>query len=215
MELSAVEILDSATVRAINGQQGLSLQEAPTLFLEFHGTQAAVQEQVEYAREVCEDNGSVDFQVALTPEAYEKLWSGRREAHDSMKLCHPGCTMIAGDVCVPISKFGYMVEFAHSLSRRFDVLIYAFGHAGDGNLHTEIIAHKEDEDEFSRALSASDEVVTRALELGGTVAGEHGIGFAKRQFMSKEHGPSLQLMGAIKGLLDPNGIMNPGKIFPL
>jgi len=211
---SALEILDSATVRAINLQQGLSLAEAPTLFLEFDGTQTGVEEQIEYARELCEDNGCVDFQVALTAEAYEKLWSGRREAHDSIKLSHPGCTMIAGDVCVPISKFGEMIEFAHTLSQRLDLSVYAFGHAGDGNLHTEIIAHRENGDQFSRALWATDEIVGHALELGGTVAGEHGVGFAKRQFMSREHGRTLQLMRSIKDLLDPKGIMNPGKIFP-
>jgi len=214
LDLSAVEVLDSATVRAINGQEGLSLSETPTLFLEFHGTQAAVEEQIDYARELCEDNGCAGFEVALTPEAYERLWSARRGAHDSIKLSHPGCTMIAGDVCVPISKFGDMIEFAHSLSRPLDVLIYAFGHAGDGNLHTEIIAHREDGDEFARALSATAQVVTHALQMGGTVAGEHGVGFAKREFMTREHGPSLRVMQAIKGLLDPNGIMNPGKIFP-
>jgi len=211
---SALEILDSATVRAINLQQGLSLAEAPTLFLEFDGTQTGVEEQIEYARELCADNGCVHFQVALTSEAYEKLWSGRREAHDSIKLSHPGCTMIAGDVCVPISKFGEMIEFAHALSQRLDLSLYAFGHAGDGNLHTEIIAHRENGDQFSRALWATDEIVGHALELGGTVAGEHGVGFAKRQFMSREHGRTLQLMRSIKDLLDPKGIMNPGKIFP-
>jgi len=212
--LSATEILDSATVEAINQQQGLDLKVAPTLFLEFHGTQAAVEEQVQYVRELCEENGCLDFQSALTAEAYERLWSGRREAHDSIKLSHPGCTMVAGDVCVPISRFGEMVEFAHGVSKRLDLLVYVFGHAGDGNLHTEIIAQREDGNEFSRALSATDEIVNHALDLGGTVAGEHGIGFAKRHFMAREHGPSLRLMQAIKELLDPNGIMNPGKIFP-
>jgi FAD/FMN-containing dehydrogenase len=92
--------------------------------------------------------------------------------------------------------------------------LYAFGHAGDGNLHTEIIAHRENGDQFSRALWATDEIVGHALDLGGTVAGEHGVGFAKRQFMSREHGRTLQLMRSIKDLLDPKGIMNPGKIFP-
>jgi len=212
--LAAIEILDSGTVGAINAQQGLSLREAPTLFVEVHGAESGLGEQFEYVREVCEDNGAVDFQLALTPQAYQNLWHARREAHDSIKLSHPGCTMIAGDICVPISRLGEMVEFVHSLSARLDLLIYAFGHAGDGNLHTEIIAHREDGDEFLRALAATDQIVARGLELGGTVAGEHGVGFAKRHLVAREHGTSLELMQAIKGLLDPKGIMNPGKIFP-
>ncbi len=121
---------------------------------------------------------------------------------------------MAGDVCVPFSKFGEMVEFVHELSQRTGLVIYAFGHAGDGNLHTEVIAFKEDADQFLRGISATSEIIRHALDLGGTVAGEHGVGALKREFMAQEHGGSLEIMRAIKDLFDPNGIMNPGKIFP-
>jgi len=107
-----------------------------------------------------------------------------------------------------------MVEFVHEVSERSGVLIYAFGHAGDGNLHTETIVRKEDAEEFARGLRATDEIIERAIDAGGTSTGEHGVGLGKRQFMLKEHGASLEVMRAIKGLLDPQGIMNPGKIFP-
>lgn len=117
-------------------------------------------------------------------------------------------------MCVPLSKFSDMVEFVHNVAERLQIRIYAFGHAGDGNLHTETIAFREDEDEFARGMQATEEIVEYALGLGGTVAGEHGIGLGKRQFMAQEHGPSLKVMQAIKDLLDPKGIMNPGKIFP-
>lgn len=212
---SAIELLDTGTVRVTNQQQGLALAETPTLFVEFHGNEAGVSEQVGYLRELCEDNKCAEFQVATTAETREELWAARSEAHDSIKFSHPGCVMIAGDVCVPISGFGEMVEFVHALSQRTRLIIYAFGHAGDGNLHTEAIARREDEEEFSRAISATSEIVEHALALGGTVAGEHGVGLAKREFMSKEHGVALEVMRAIKDLFDPKGVMNPGKIFPV
>ncbi len=213
LDPSAIEFLDEGTVRVTNQQQGLHLRETPTLFIEFHGNQADIEEQVEYLRELCEENGCTDFQAAMTAEDREQLWAARSEAHDSIKFSHPGAVMIAGDVCVPISKFGALVHFVHDLAQRMNLPIYAFGHAGDGNLHTETIAHREDAEEFARGIQATDEIIKHGLALGGTVAGEHGVGLAKREYMALEHGNSLEIMKAIKHLLDPNGIMNPGKVF--
>jgi D-lactate dehydrogenase (cytochrome) len=214
LEASALEVLDAAVVRVTNEQQNLSLQEKPTLFVEFHGNQAGIKEQIQYLRELCDDNDCIDFQMAMSPEERETLWAARQEVHDSIKFSHPGGTMIAGDICVPISKFGEMIEFAHDLAQRTGLAIYAFGHAGDGNLHTEIIAHKEDEREFARGIQATAEIVEHALDLGGTIAGEHGVGACKREFMRQEHGESLMVMQAIKDLFDPKGIMNPDKVLP-
>jgi len=214
LDPSALEFLDELTVRATNEQQGLSLRIKPTIFVEFHGNEAGIAEQIEYLRELCEDNNCLDFQMAVTEEERERLWAARRDAHDSIKLSHPGCTMIAGDICVPISKFGEMVSFVHELSEREGIIIYAFGHAGDGNLHTEAIAWRDRPEIFRKAVRATEKIVEHALDLGGTVAGEHGVGWIKREFMVREHGPSLEVMRAIKRALDPKGIMNPGKIFP-
>jgi D-lactate dehydrogenase (cytochrome) len=214
LEASAIELLDAPVIRVTNAQQGLSLLEKPTVFIEFHGSEAYVQDQVEYLREIAHDNGCLDFQLATGYESRQELWSARQAAHDSMKLSHPGCTMIAGDACVPISKFGDVVQFAHDLGEETGVTIYVFGHAGDGNLHTEAIGYKDDEEQFARAVEATDAIVNYALQAGGTVAGEHGIGFMKRHFMSQEHGESLEVMRSIKALFDPKGIMNPGKVFP-
>ena len=213
LDPSAVELLDANTMRVTNEHQGLSFRPTPTLFVEFHGNEGGIQEQIEYLRELCEEHHCVEFQTAITAEAREKLWSARSEVHDSIKFSHPGCAMIAGDVCVPISRFGEMVAYVREVAEENDLIIYAFGHAGDGNLHTETIARR-DTDEFPRALCAIDAIIERALALGGTVAGEHGIGAIKRDFMPKEHGPSLEVMRAIKNTLDPKGILNPGKIFP-
>jgi len=211
---SAVEILDTETIRATNAQQGLSLAPSPTLFVEFHGTETSVEEQIEYLRELCNDNDCASFQEAITAQAREELWKARQEARDSIKLSNPGKTMLSGDVCVPISRFGDIFRYIREVAERLDLQIYTFGHAGDGNLHTEIIASRDNGDEFARAQQATNEIVRRALSLNGTIAGEHGIGLAKRHFMREEHGESLHVMLAIKKALDPKGIMNPGKVFP-
>ena len=214
LDPSAVEILDVNTMTATNRHQGLDLLNKPTLFVEFHGNEAGIEEQVAYLSELCEDHHCIDFQTAMTAEARDKLWSARSEAHDSIKFSHPGCAMIAGDVCVPISQFGEMIAYVGRIAEEMGLTIYAFGHAGDGNLHTETIARREDGAEFARALRATDTIIERALDLGGTVAGEHGVGAIKRGFMRREHGESLQVMRTIKDVLDPVGILNPGKVFP-
>jgi D-lactate dehydrogenase (cytochrome) len=214
LDPSAIELLDADTVRVTNQQQGLSLREAPTLFVEFHGNEGAIEEQLAYLEELCREHHCADFQVATTAEAREELWKARQEAHDSIKFSYPGYTMISGDVCVPISRFGEMVKFVRATAQRLGVQCFAFGHAGDGNLHTEIVARKEEADEFARSIQATEEIILHALELGGTVAGEHGVGLAKRQFMRREHGAGVEVMRAIKAALDPKGIMNPGKILP-
>ncbi|HHX64894.1 MAG TPA: FAD-binding protein [Chloroflexi bacterium] len=214
LDPSAIELLDAATVHVTNIQHGLSLRETPTLFVEFHGNEGGVTEQIDYVREICEDNGCVEFQAAIDDEERETLWTARREARDSIKLSHPGRAMISGDVCVPVSRFREVISFVHKLAEEMNLTIYTFGHAGDGNLHTETIVTREDEEEFTRGLAAMDEIVKYSLSIGGTIAGEHGVGRAKRAFMAQEHGESLQVMRQIKDLLDPKGILNPGKIFP-
>jgi D-lactate dehydrogenase (cytochrome) len=188
---SALELMDAALVQLTNQQHGMQLPEKPLVFVEFHGNEGAIEEQMDYLKEICEDNHCSDFQVGMTTEQREKLWKARQVAHDTIKFSHAGWRQISGDVCVPISRFGEMVEFTHDLSAREGVALYVFGHAGDGNLHTDMVVPPDD-----------------------STAGEHGIGLGKRQFMVREHGASLELMRAIKGLIDPKGIMNPDKIFP-
>jgi D-lactate dehydrogenase (cytochrome) len=214
LDASAIEILDEQTLHATNIQHSLSLRETPTLFVEFHGNEAGIEEQVEYLRELCDDHGCIDFQVSTNAENREELWTARREAREAIKQCHAGQAMVSGDVCVPISQFSAMIEFVHATAGELSLRIYTFGHAGDGNLHTEVIADRANADEFARAIEATSRIVGQSLELGGTIAGEHGVGIAKREFMAREHGASLDVMRAIKNLLDPKGIMNPGKILP-
>ncbi len=214
LDAAAIELLDGGTVRVTNEQMGLNLREVPTVFIEFHGPMAGVEDQVAYMREICEDHNCLEFDVAATPERRAVLWAARREARDSIKLSHAGEILVSGDVCVPISHFGEMVEYVHQVARETGMRIYVFGHAGDGNLHTEMILRRSNEDDARRGDRATDAIVRRALAVGGTIAGEHGVGLAKRIFLEAEHGPEVvALMKAIKQVFDPKGIMNPGKIF--
>ncbi len=214
LDAAALELLDGGTVRVTNQQMGLRLRETPTVFIEFHGPQAGVEDQVAYMREICQDHNCLEFDVAATPERRAVLWAARREARNSIKLSHAGEILVSGDVCVPISHFGEMVEYVHQVAQKTGMRIYVFGHAGDGNLHTEMIIRPGNEEVARQGDRATEAIVRRALALGGTIAGEHGVGVAKRGFLEAEHGPEVvALMQAIKQVFDPKGIMNPGKIF--
>jgi D-lactate dehydrogenase (cytochrome) len=213
LDVAAIELLDGGTVRVTNQQQNLSLRETPTLFIEFHGPKAGVEDQAAYMREICQDNHCASYELADTPERRAVLWAARREARNSIKLSHAGEILISGDVCLPISHFGEMVEYVHEVARDTGLRIYVFGHAGDGNLHTETIIARGDDAMARLGTEVTDRIVRRALSLGGTIAGEHGVGLAKKVYLEEEHGPAVELMRAIKGVFDPKGIMNPGKIF--
>ena len=211
---SALEIMDAPLVKLTNQQQGTHLPEKPIVFVEFHGNEGAIDEQMDYLKELCEDNNCTEFQVGMTTEQREQIWKARQNAHETIKFSRPGWKQVSGDVCVPISRFADMVEFTHDLSERENIPLYVFGHAGDGNLHTDMLIPPDDPAAFDKSMRVLDSIIARALDAGGTTAGEHGIGLGKRHFMVQEHGASLELMRAIKHLVDPNGIMNPDKIFP-
>ena len=210
---AALELMDPQIVGLVNRWRELSLQEKPTLVMEFHGGPATVQEEADFVKEVCTENGCEEFQVEASVEERDRLWEGRREAHNAVKYLNPDCLSIIGDIAVPISKFPEAVETSYEIGGKHDIRVVTFGHGGDGNVHTEIIFPRDDEDARRRAELVSEELVHFAIGVGGTATGEHGVGIGKRKYMPLEHGPSLEVMRRIKRLLDPNGIMNPGKIF--
>jgi len=214
LDPAAIEILDAETMRITNEQQGLCLPIMPTLFVEFHGSNDGLAQEIDYLHDICDECGAVRFDAAEFTEAREALWRARREARESIKHTHPGKTLIGGDACVPMSRFGELISYAHALAVESGVRIYAFGHAGDGNLHTEAIVDGDDPASFALGEELTAKIIRRALEMGGTATGEHGVGLMKRSFMRQEHGAALDLMRTIKNALDPLGIMNPGKIFP-
>jgi D-lactate dehydrogenase (cytochrome) len=211
---AALELLDVPTVQAVNRYKNLSLQEKPTLFIEFQGTSVAgLREELAWVEEICTDNGSIRFDSGIGREERNRLWEARYQVRDSIGASNPGLSPLVIDTAVPISKYPDMVEWSQKVLEKTNRRGYAFGHAGSGNLHLEIPGTPEEEGQWQEVEEAADEIVGYALECGGTATGEHGVGIGKRKFMRREHGESLKLMKQIKDLLDPNGIMNPGKIF--
>ncbi len=214
LDPAALELLDPDCMRAINYLKNLNLAEQPTLFLEFRGhSLELVRGDLYFAQEICEQNGCESFSSALGYEERNKLWEARHHLAYASAALNPGKRAIVVDVAVPISQFPLMVEYARQKLLEHKVNGPVFGHAGDGNFHVGIFYNPDDPNEKSRAQAANDAIVFRAIELGGTATGEHGVGVGKIKFMRAEHGASYELMRQIKKLLDPNGILNPGKIF--
>ena len=211
---AALELLDIPTVQVVNRYKKLSLKERPTLFVEFHGSsRIALKEELEMVKEICADHRSLRFDSGVGREERNRLWEGRHEVHDGIKANNPGFSSLVIDTAVPISKYPEMVERAQKILEKKGLKGYAFGHAGSGNLHMEILGIHEKPAAWQKVEEAGEEIVSYALDCGGTATGEHGVGIGKKRFMKKEHGESLKLMKQIKELLDPNGIMNPGKMF--
>jgi D-lactate dehydrogenase (cytochrome) len=211
---AALEFLDVPTVQVVNQFKKLSLEERPTLFIEFHGASAAgLKEELEMVKEICYEKRSLRFDSGIGREERNRLWEARYGVRESIKVNNPGFYPLVIDTAVPISKYSDMVEWGQKSVENRGLKGYAFGHAGSGNLHMEILGIPEEKAQWQKVREAEEEIVHFALECGGTATGEHGIGIGKKKFMKKEHGESLTLMKQIKKLLDPNGIMNPGKIF--
>jgi D-lactate dehydrogenase (cytochrome) len=211
---AALELLDSSTIRVVNRFKKLSLEERPTLFIEFNGTSSSgLKEELEVVKEICTDNGSVQLDSGIGRVERNRLWEARYDVHESIKAGNPGFSVLVIDTAVPVSKYPDMVEWGQKIVEKRGLKGYTFGHAGSGNLHMEILGIPEETGHWQNVLEAAEEIVDFALEYGGTATGEHGVGIGKKKFMKKEHGESLKLMKKIKELLDPNGIMNPGKIF--
>lgn len=210
LSAAALEIMDPVTVRDINMFKGLELQEVPTLFLEFTGNKAEVTEDVNMAQEICNGNGCTAYQIAMGRDERDTLWEARHHAYYASAAANPGMKAFVMDVAVPISKFPEMVDFAREKLAEYNLNGPILGHAGDGNFHVAIFYKDEQKPD---AQAVNDSIVHRCLELGGTSTGEHGVGIGKIHFMEKEHGESYKLMRQIKDLLDPKGILNPGKIF--
>ncbi len=207
---AALEFMDDVTVRDINAFKGMSLPETSTLFLEFRGNKAEVNEDVKLAQEICDENGCINYHAVTGREERDKLWEARHHMAYAAASANPGKRFVALDVAASISKFPEIVDKSRSTLEKYNLVGPIFGHAGDGNLHVVIFYA---EDEIDQVKKANDEIVNHTLDAGGTATGEHGVGIGKIHFMQKEHGQSYELMKQIKHLFDPNGILNPGKIF--
>ena len=211
--VARIELLDALQVRAINIYSKLTLPETPMLFVEFHGTAAGVAEQSERFGEIAADNGGGPFEWTVKPEDRTRLWQARHDAAWAVKVLRPGAGIVATDVCVPISRLAECVTATQRDFAEHGVIAPLVGHVGDGNFHLSVLVDMADADEVKRAKGLLERLVERALAMDGTSTGEHGVGQGKMKYLEAEHGAAaLDVMRLIKHALDPDDIMNPGKI---
>jgi len=211
--IARVELCDALTIKGFNLYSGTDFTEAPTLFLEFHGSQAGAREQAEATQALAADNGGGEFEWAQSTEARNKMWRARHDAAYSGKQLHPKGRIWSTDVCVPISRLADCIEETRRDIEESKLLAPMVGHVGDGNFHLLLLVDHDDADEVARAEALHRRMVMRALDMGGTCTGEHGVGLGKIDFLKMEHGAAVDVMRALKHALDPHNLMNPGKIF--
>ena len=212
--LQRSELVDALTVRAVNRAKGTTYEEAPTLFLELAGSRAAAEADLVFARELAEGEGLVSWNVERDAEARHRLWAVRHEAALCVAHMRPGTKLKGTDVCVPLSEIAGAVRMAREAAEARGLYAALMGHVGDGNYHLVMCVDPDDPADVANAEAVNDEIVRYALERGGTCTGEHGIGMGKIGYLVAEHGDSIPVMRGIKNVLDPHGIMNPGKVLP-
>ncbi len=212
--VARIELVDELCVRAINRYSKTTLREAPMLFFEFHGSPAGVAEQARTVQELASENGGLDFDWAEHPEDRSRLWAARHDAYFASLNLRPGSRAITTDVCVPISALAECVAATRADIDATGLIAPIVGHVGDGNFHAIILVDPEDEAENAQAEALNRRIVERALAMGGTCTGEHGIGIGKQAFLVQEHGEAVDFMRAIKQALDPHNLLNPGKVVP-
>ena len=213
--VARIELLDEVQVDAINRYSDFDYALKPTLFFEFHGTEAWVKEQAEMVKEISTEEGGSDFQWSTREQEKQKLWEARHNAYYAALAMRPGSKGWPTDVCVPISRLADCILETRRDIEESGLVVPLVGHVGDGNFHLLFLIDPEnEEEELKRYQPLNDRLVERALRMGGTCTGEHGIGSGKIKYMEAEHGDSLDLMRQIKQAFDPDNLMNPGKMLP-
>ncbi len=212
--VARIELLDELQVRACNAYSKLKLPEKPVLFVEFHGSEAGVAEQSERFAEIAKELGGGPFEWTTKAEDRTKLWQARHDVYWAANALRPGAKALTTDVCVPISRLAECVTETQRDVNESKLIGPIVGHIGDGNFHVSLRLDMDDEREVQAAERFLDRLAERALSMEGTCTGEHGIGQGKIKYLPIEHGPeAMAVMVAIKRAMDPQGIMNPGKIF--
>ena len=209
------EALCATTMRAITAYSKTRYREQPTLFLEFHGTQAGVEEQARLVQEIAREHGGMDFEWATRTEDRSRLWAARHEAYFAGLQLRPGARSVSTDVCVPISRLTECIVETTKDIEKASMPIPLFGHVGDGNFHCMILIRPGSDADLAEAKAFNERLVDRALAMQGTCTGEHGVGSGKIESLRKELGEAVDLMRAIKRTFDPVNLMNPGKVVSL
>ena len=214
--VARIELLDELFVKAVNLHSKLTLPESPMLLLEFHGSEAGVQEQAERFGEIAAEYGGGPFEWATKAEDRTRLWQARHDAYWAGRGLRPGAQALATDVCVPISRLAECVDETKRDIEAMGLIAPIVGHVGDGNFHVQPMVDMDDPEEIARVDGFLTRLVERALAMEGTCTGEHGVGQKKMRFLEAEHGSeALDLMRRLKRAVDPDNIMNPGKIVAL
>ena len=213
--IARCELLDALTIKAVNRYSKLSLREVPMLLCEFHGTPASVEEQAKTVQAIASEHGGLDFEWSPRQEERTRLWQARHDAYLACMQLRPGNRGVATDVCVPVSRLAECIAETNEDIAKASMPIALFGHVGDGNFHLVILVDPTSEKDLAEAEAINHRVVMRALAMGGTSTGEHGVGIGKLDFLDAEHGDAVPVMRAIKHALDPENLFNPGKVVRL
>ena len=212
--LARVELVDALQIKVSNAYSKLGLEEAPTLFLEFHGTKDGTREQVALFEEIAKGEGALRFDWAGKEEDRRALWKARHDAYWAVRSFWPGKDTFATDICVPISRLAECIAETDRDVTASGIVAPLVGHVGDGNFHLSIVLDQKNPVEKATVEAFLERLVQRALRMDGTCTGEHGVGQGKIKYLEDEHGPALAVMRAIKTALDPLNILNPGKMLP-
>ena len=213
--VARIELLDALSLAAINKFSKTTLAEAPTLFFEFHGSPAGVAEQAETVQAIAGELGGADFQWATRQEDRSRLWQARHDAYFACLQLKPGGRCFPTDVCVPISRLAECIAETQADIAKVNIPIALFGHVGDGNFHLVVLVDRDNPQDMAEAAWISERVVERAIALEGTCTGEHGVGLGKRKYLIAEHGAvAVDVMRMLKTALDPQNLLNPGKVLP-
>lgn len=212
--MARIEFVDGEAARAFNQYAGTHLHEGPHLMVEFHGSPGTVKDDAERFGELAADFGGTGFDWATTPEDRAALWKMRHGAYRACLALRPGATSVVTDVCVPMSHLPAAVAAAAADIKASGLVGPMVGHVGDGNFHSQLLVMPGNAEELAAAKGIATRMAERALAVGGTITGEHGVGVGKRPLMRAQHGAAIGVMAAIKAALDPTGIMNPGKMLP-
>jgi len=212
--VARIEMLNKDQMEiSINYSNLQNMEIKPTLFFEFHGSESSNKESIEIAQEITKNNQGTEFKWAQSTEERNKIWQARHDAYYAVKSQGNNIRVYTTDVCVPISNLVECIKFAENEIGNYGLKAPMVGHVGDGNFHAAIIYDPKKKEDYKMIRDFSDKLVEKALTLEGTVTGEHGVGIQKKDYLLKEHPDNISLMKSIKKTIDPNNIMNPGKIF--